>query len=99
MRTLRIESLDESMQRRILKARQGPLLVTDQGNPVLVVRNLLDDDVADDLIAQNPEFRKTIRQARKQKALGHVKSLAELRRKYAPNTSHLGRLAKKHVEL
>jgi hypothetical protein len=99
MRTLRIESLDENMQRRLLKARQRPLLVTDQGSPVLVVRNLLDDDVADDLIAQNPEFRKTIRRARRQKALGHVKTLAELRRKYAPNTPQLGRLAKKRVEL
>jgi len=87
MRTLKIESLDEDMQKKILKARQKPLVVTDRGSPVLVVRNLLDDDMADDLIAQNPEFRKTIRLARKQKALGRVKSLTEVRRKYAPNAS------------
>jgi PHD/YefM family antitoxin component YafN of YafNO toxin-antitoxin module len=87
MRTLKIESLDEGMQRKMLKARQEPVVVTERGSPVLVVRNLLDDDMADDLIAQNPEFRKTIRLARKQKALGRVKSLAEVRRKYAPTAS------------
>jgi hypothetical protein len=87
MRTLKIESLDEGMQRKMLKARQEPVVVTERGSPVLVVRNLLDDDMADDLIAQNPEFRKTIRLARKQKALGRVKSLVEVRRKYAPTAS------------
>jgi hypothetical protein len=95
MRTLKIESLDEDMQRKILKARQKPLVVTDRGSPVLVVRNLLDDDMADDLIAQNPEFRKTIRLARKQKALGRVKSLTEVRRKYAPNSSRSDTTVKK----
>ena len=82
MKTLRIESLDERLQRKIRKAREEPLVLTDRGTPVLVVRNLLDDDLADDLIAESPAFRKTVEQARKQKALGRVKTLAEVRRKY-----------------
>ncbi len=82
MKTLKIESLDPGVQKKILKARQEPLVLTEQGSPVLVVRNVLDDDVADDLIAENPEFRRTVELARKQKAEGFVKTLGELRRKY-----------------
>jgi len=84
MNTLKIETLDDQSQRKILKAKRKPLVLTAQGSPVLVVRNVLDDDVADDLIAENPEFRRTIELARKQKAQGLVKSLTELRRKYTP---------------
>ncbi len=47
-----------------------------------VIRNLLDDDTADELIVQHPGFQETIRRAREQKAAGRVKHLAELRKKY-----------------
>jgi len=79
---MKIETLDEGLQRRMLKAKREPLVLTAEGNPVLVVRNVLDDDVVDDLIVENPEFRRTIELARKQKAQGLVKTLAEVRRKY-----------------
>lgn len=82
MKTMKIETLDEGLQRRILKAKREPLVLTAEGNAVLVVRNVLDDDVVDDLIVENPEFRRTIELARKQKAQGLVKTLAEVRRKY-----------------
>ena len=82
MKTLKIESLDLDLQRRIRRAKKEPLILTDRGSPVLVVRDLLADDVVDDLIAESPEFRRTIQLARKQKALGQVKTLAEVRRKY-----------------
>lgn len=82
MKRLKIETLDNESQRKILKAKRKRLVLTAQGSPVLVVRNVLDDDVADDLIAENPEFRRTIELARKQKAEGLVKSLTELRRKF-----------------
>jgi hypothetical protein len=82
MKTLKIETLDNESQRKILKAKRKPLVLTAQGRPALVVRNVLDDDVADDLIAENPEFRRTIELARKQKAEGLVKSLTELRQKF-----------------
>ena len=79
---MKIETLDEGLQRRILKAKREPLILTAEGNPVLVVRNVLDDDIVDDLIVENPEFRRAIELARKQKAQGLVKTLAEVRRKY-----------------
>jgi len=82
LKTMKIETLDEGLQRRMLKAKREPLVLTAEGNPVLVVRNVLDDDVVDDLIVENPEFRRTIELARKQKAQGLVKTLAEVRRKY-----------------
>lgn len=37
----------------------------------------------DDLIAMHPEFQRSIRNARQQKAAGLVRSLADLRQKYA----------------
>ncbi len=82
MRTLKMESMEPGLQRKIRKAKREPLVLTDGGNPVLVVRDLLDDDVADDLIAENPAFRKTVQLGRKQKALGETKTLADIRRKY-----------------
>ena len=82
MRTLKMESMDPGLKRKIRQAKRAPLVLTDGGNPILVVRDLLDDGLADDLIAENPAFRKTIRLARKQKALGQTKTLAEIRRKY-----------------
>ena len=42
------------------------------------------DDIADELIAQHPEFKASIEQALRQKAEGQTKTLAELRRKYTP---------------
>lgn len=40
-------------------------------------------EIADELIAQHPEFKASIEQAHKQKAEGQIKTLEELRRKYA----------------
>ncbi len=82
MKTLEMESLDAALRRRIRKAKKEPLVVRYRGNPILVIRDFVDDDVADELIAQSPTFRRTVKLARKQKILGHVKTLAELRRKY-----------------
>jgi hypothetical protein len=42
-----------------------------------------DDDLIDDLLAQNPEFLESIRMARQQSADGKALSLAEVRAKYA----------------
>ncbi len=82
MTTIALESLSEALRKQVLKAIEGPVLVTDEGNPILVVRSLLEDDVADELIAQNPAFQSTVEHARQQKAAGKVKTLAELRAKY-----------------
>jgi hypothetical protein len=83
MRTIALESLSMAVRSRVLKAIEEPVLLTDNGEPILVVRSLLDDDVADELIAQHPAFQASVERARQQKAAGQVKTLAELRQKYA----------------
>ncbi len=82
MHKVDIGTLGKAARDEILKAFEEPVLLTDNGEPLLVVRNLLDDDVADDLIACHPDFRASIALARRQKAEGKVKTLAELRKKY-----------------
>jgi hypothetical protein len=74
--------LSETLRKQILKAIEEPVLLTDHGEPIFVVRSLLEDDLADELIAQHPDFQASIERARRQKAAGKVKSLAELREKY-----------------
>ena len=82
MTTIALESLSKTVRDQVLQALQGPVLVTDDGKPILVVRSLLDDEAVDDLIAQHPAFKASIKRARQQKAMGQVKTLAELREKY-----------------
>ncbi len=82
MTTIALENLSKAVRDQVLKALQEPVLVTDEGKPILVVRSLLEDDVTDDLIAQYPAFKASIQRARLQKAEGKVKTLAELRAKY-----------------
>jgi PHD/YefM family antitoxin component YafN of YafNO toxin-antitoxin module len=82
MRVIALEKLNDELRDPFLAAVTEPVLVTDQDQPVLVIRSLLDDAAVDDLIAQHPAFQETIRRARQQAAQGRVKSLAELRRKY-----------------
>ena len=82
MTTMALESLSKTVRDQVLQALQGPVLVTDDGKPILVVRSLLDDEAVDDLIAQHPAFKASIERARQQEATGKVKTLAELREKY-----------------
>jgi len=82
MTTIALESLSKTVRDQVLRALQEPVLLTDDGKPLLVIQSLLDDEAVDDLIAQHPAFRASIERARQQKAAGKVKTLAELREKY-----------------
>lgn len=82
MKVIALDELDVQLRSRILAAVTEPVLITEQDRPVLVIRSLLDDDTADELIAQHPAFQETIRRARQQKARGQIRRLAELRQKY-----------------
>jgi hypothetical protein len=53
---IEIETLDLSLQDIIEAAHNEPLVLTREGKPVYVVRSLLEDDLADDLIALHPDF-------------------------------------------
>jgi len=82
MKMIELDTLDVRLQDRILAAVAEPILITEKTRPVLVIRSLLDDDVADDLIARHPAFLETIRRARQQKIAGRSKRLEEVRQKY-----------------
>jgi hypothetical protein len=82
MKTIELDTLGAQLQDRILAAVGEPVVITEKQRPVLVIRSLLDDDIADDLIARHPAFLSTIQQARQQRATGRVKRLEEVRQKY-----------------
>ena len=82
MKTIELNTLDARLQDQILAAVAEPILITDRKRPVLVIRSLLDDDVADDLIARHPAFLATIRRAREQKTAGHTRRLEDVRQEY-----------------
>ena len=88
MKIVKMAQLDANARAQILAAINEPVLVVDDDRPLVVIRNLLDDDDADDLIAMHPEFQQSIRNARWQKAAGLVRSLADLRQKYALEEEH-----------
>ena len=83
MRQVPLERMSKAMRSEVLRAIDEPVVVTERGNPILVLRSLLEDEVADELIAQHPEFRASIELAHQQKAEGKTKTLDQLRSKYA----------------
>jgi len=82
MTKVAIETLSKATRGQLLKAIEEPVVVTDHGEPILVIRSLIEDDAADDLIAEHPEFQESIRRAREQKAQGQAATLAEMRERY-----------------
>jgi PHD/YefM family antitoxin component YafN of YafNO toxin-antitoxin module len=82
MKTIELDLLEADLRERLLAAVTEPVLVTQHEQPVLVIRNVADDEAADELIAQNPAFLDAIRRAREDKIQGRVRQLAELRTKY-----------------
>lgn len=82
MKTIELDTLDTQLQDRILAAVAEPILITEKKHPVLVICSLLDDDVADELIARHPVFLATIRRARQQRTTGRSKRLEDVRQKY-----------------
>lgn len=84
MKTIELGELDAQLRDRMLAAVEEPVLITEDDQPLLVLRSLLDDDALDDLIARHPAFQESIRRARRQKAEGRVRSVADLRAKYGP---------------
>jgi hypothetical protein len=83
MKTMTIESLSDDARSRVMDALSEPVLLTESGEPLLIIMNLTEEDVVDDLIVRHPGFRASIERARLQKTQGQVKTLAEIRRKYA----------------
>ena len=78
-----LEKLDARLREAVHTSSRGPVLLTENGRPKYVIRDLEDDDIVDELLAQNPEFLESIRLARQQVTEGKALSLAEVRAKYA----------------
>ena len=83
MKVIELDTLEHELQDQLLSTAQEAIVITQHDRPILVVRSLLDDDVADDLIAQHPAFLASIQEARKQISQGRVRRLADLRQKYS----------------
>ena len=83
MNIIELDKLDVTLRKQLLGAMTEPIVLTENQRPVLVIRSFVEDDAADELIVQHPEFAASIRRARQQKAEGKVRRLAELREKYA----------------
>ncbi len=82
MKTIALETLDAKVRNQLMDAISGPIVITEQDRPMLVVRSIVDDESADDLIAEHPAFLDTIQRAREDKRKGRVRHLAELRARY-----------------
>lgn len=77
-----IEKLETRLREAIRAAAQHPVLLTENGRPAYVIRDLGDDDLMDELLEQSPDFLESIRRARQDKVEGRVLTLAEVRAKY-----------------
>jgi hypothetical protein len=80
---LELENLDARLGAAIHRPDRGPVLLTENGKPVYIVRELDDDDLADELLEHDPGFLESIRRARQHIAEGKGITLAEARAKYA----------------
>jgi hypothetical protein len=87
MKVIELDQLDEQLQDQLLAAVHEPVVITQNDRPVLIVRNLLDDDAVDDVLIQHSAFLESIQRARQQKANGQVRQLSELRQKYGIETN------------
>ena len=81
VKTIRGEGLSLETRKLLAKASKGALIVNLQGKPSIVLRPIVDDDLADEFICQHPEFKASVRKARRNFAAGKGIPLAEVRRR------------------
>ncbi len=81
LKTFSMAQLAADTSRIVRHAKKGPILVRGAAGGTLVVRRLVDDELADELISKNPRFRATIRKARRNFAAGKGIPLADLRKR------------------
>lgn len=84
--TVSVEELAMETAKVIRAARRGPVIVRGAGEAALILRRLVDDDAADDLLAQSAAFRRDVRAARQRRAAGKGIPLAEARRRLKVST-------------
>ena len=81
LKTVSTKQLSEETSKIIGQTRKGPVLVRDASGNTLVLRRLIDDELADELLVKHPKFRASIRRARRRLAAGKGIPLAEVRKR------------------
>ena len=80
-KTVTVEQLALETVKVVNEARKRPVVVRDGAKAVLVLRPLVDDDAADELLVLSRSFRSSIRAARRRRAAGKGIPLADVRRR------------------
>ena len=81
LKVISVEQFATDPKKALRRARRKPLLVRAPGLPTMVLRPLVDDDLADEIIVKNPRFRASIKKALKNREAGKGIPLAEVRRR------------------
>ena len=81
LKTITVEQLAMETGKIVTEARKHPVVVSAAGKPSLILRPLVDDEAAEELLLQSAPFRASIRGARRQRAAGKGISLSEARRR------------------
>src|SRR5206468_8536288 len=80
LKTVSVDKLALETGKVVNEARKRPVVVRAPGKAALILRALLEDDTADELLIQSRAFRASIRAARRRRNAGKGISLAEARR-------------------
>jgi hypothetical protein len=84
LKTVSVEQLALATADIVNEARKRPVVVRAAGKPSLILRQLVDDDTAEELLLSSRPFRAGIRAARRRRRAGQGVPLAEARRRLAP---------------
>jgi hypothetical protein len=81
LKTVSVKQLARETETVVTEARKRPVVVRDGRKVALILRPLVDDDTADELLLRSPSFRNSVRAARRRRAAGKGISLAQARRR------------------
>ena len=81
LKAITVEQLALETEKTVNDARKHPIVVRAAGKPALILRPLIDDEAADELLLQSGSFRASIRAARRRRAAGKGISLADARQR------------------
>jgi hypothetical protein len=81
LKTVSVDQLALETGRVVSEARKRPVLVRAPGEVALILRALVDDDMADELLIRSRAFRASVRAARRRRQAGKGIPLAEARRR------------------
>ena len=81
LKTVTANDLAVATTKVLRAARKQAVIVRTPGEAALILRPLVDDDAADDLLVGSRTFRASIRAARRRRVAGKGITLAEARRR------------------